>query len=71
MVKLTNNLRLLNASEKFVEIYSLNDVILLERLNKPEQSGTQTNWTSDLEKFHQINQVRGKLDFINRFRDLR
>ena len=65
--QLNYNLKAINNSRNYSMLFNSNNVILLKKLNDLEASEIQTDWTSDLERYHKINQVKGKFDFINQF----
>lgn len=67
---LTNNLRSLNALDEFFVIHNANNAVVLQKKKENEQVKNQINWTADLENFHKVNQVTGKSNFINLFREM-
>lgn len=74
--QLRDNLKKINLSKKYNEVVNESDVILLEKLenieqqNNFEQGGVQSDWSSDLESYYDVNQVNGKSSFVNSFRKL-
>lgn len=68
--RLRDNLKAINHSNKFNEVFNLNDIILLEKIENNNKFGIQADWSSDLELYYEINQVKGKSSFVNQFRKL-
>lgn len=68
--QIRSNLAAINSSTQYNQIFNDNDVVLLRKLDDSSGRGEQTDWSSGLEDYFEINQVKAKHEFINKFRSL-
>ena len=69
-IELKQNLRNMNQSLEFLDVYNFSNVILLKKTIHNTVKTSQGDWSSDLERFEGVNQVKGKLSLVNKFKKM-